>query len=209
MVIMPWGHFQIGSPADEVDRDAGEVQVQVTIPYFFAVAQNLVSRDEWNACVAAGGCRALQGISTDVRQKSDPVLDATPDDARSYALWLSIRTGKSYRMMSEAEWEISARAGTTTPYWWGLTLDPRPLVGAMNPWGFRLAGVEWTEDCWNGTLVGMSKDGRARVTGDCTQNVVRGSIDERQKTLRSAYRGSAVPGKKGIGFRVVSTLVDR
>jgi formylglycine-generating enzyme required for sulfatase activity len=39
MVIMPWGHFQIGSPGNEAGRDAGEVQVRVTIPYFFAVAQ--------------------------------------------------------------------------------------------------------------------------------------------------------------------------
>jgi formylglycine-generating enzyme required for sulfatase activity len=209
MVIMPWGHFQVGSPGDEVGRDAGEVQVQITIPYFFAVAQNLVSSEEWNACVAARGCRTLQGVSAGARQGSDPVLDATPDDARSYALWLSVRTGKSYRMVSEAEWEVSARAGTTTPYWWGPTLDPRPLVGAINPWGFRLAGVEWVEDCWNGTLAGISSDGRARVTGNCTQHVVRGSNGDPPKTLRSAYRGSAVPGTKGIGFRVVSTLVDR
>jgi len=209
MVIMPWGHFQVGSPGDEVGRDAGEVQVQITIPYFFAVAQNLVSSEEWNACVAARGCRTLQGVSTDARQGSDPVLDATPDDARSYALWLSVRTGQIYRMVSEAEWEVSARAGTTTPYWWGPTLAPRPLVGAINPWGFRLAGVEWVEDCWNRTLAGMSSDGRARVTGNCTQHVVRGSNGDAPKTLRSAYRGSAVPGTKGIGFRVVSTLVDR
>ena len=60
MLIMPWGHFQIGSPADEVGRDAGEDQVRVTIPYFFAIARSLVSQEEWNACVAARGCRPLQ-----------------------------------------------------------------------------------------------------------------------------------------------------
>ena len=209
MVIMPWGHFQVGSPGDEVDRDPGEVQVQVTIPYFFAVAQNLVSREEWNACVAARGCRTLQGVSTDARQGSDPVLDATPDDARSYALWLSVRTGKIYRMVSEAEWEISARAGSATAYWWGPTLDARPAMGAINPWGFRLAGAEWVEDCWNPALVGMPSDGRARVTGECTQHVVRGSNDDRAASLRSAHRMSAVHGTKGIGFRVASSLVDR
>jgi formylglycine-generating enzyme required for sulfatase activity len=209
MVIMPWGHFQVGSPDDEVGRDPGEVQVRVTIPYFFAVAQNLVSKHEWNACVAARGCRALQGVIAEPRQGSDPVLDATPDDARSYAMWLSTRTGRSYRMLSEAEWEISARAGTTTAYWWGPTLDARPSANVINPWGFRLAGAEWVDDCWNATLVGIPSDGRARVTGDCTQHVVRGSNDDRAASLRSAYRGSAVPGTKGIGFRLVSTLVDR
>ena len=207
MVIMPWGHFQIGSPGDEVDRDAGEVQVQVTIPYFFAVAQNLVSREEWNACVAARGCRMLQGVSTDAQQGSDPVLDATPDDARSYALWLSVRTGRIYRMVSEAEWEISARAGTTTAYWWGPTLDARPIKGAINHWGLRLLGAEWVDDCWNPALVGMPSDGRARVTGDCRHHVVRGSNDDRAASLRSAHRRSAIPGTTGIGFRVVGTLV--
>ena len=150
MVIMPWGHFQIGSPGDEVDRDPGEVQVQVTIPYFFAVARSLVSREEWNACVAARGCRTLQGVSTDARQGSDPVLDATPDDARSYALWLSVRTGKSYRMLSEAEWEISTRAGSATAYWWGPILDARPVIGAtirgdsvwQVPNGLRTVGTQ-------------------------------------------------------------------
>ena len=44
MLIMPWGHVQIGSPADEVGRDAGEDQVRVTIPYFFAIARSLVSQ---------------------------------------------------------------------------------------------------------------------------------------------------------------------
>jgi hypothetical protein len=209
MVIMPWGHFQIGSPADEAGRDAGEGQVRVTIPYFFAVAQSLVNTEQWNACVAARGCRALQGASAEPRQGSDPVLDASLDDARSYALWLSVRTGTSYRMASEAEWEIAARAGTTTAYWWGPALDARPLVGAINPWGFRLAAAEWVEDCWNATLIGMPTDGRARATGDCTRHVVRGSNDDRPDSLRSAYRRSAPPDARGIGFRVVSTLVDR
>jgi len=137
------------------------------------------------------------------------VRDASPDDARSYALWLSIRTGKSYRMLSEAEWEISTRAGTTTAYWWGGSVGARPISGAGNPWGFRTQGAEWVEDCWNATLAGLPTDGRARMTGDCTQNVVRGSKDDRPASLRSAHRGAAAPGTKGIGFRVVSTLVDR
>ena len=112
-------------------------------------------------------------------------------------------------MLSEAEWEISARAGTTTAYWWGSAIDARPVSGAGNGWGFRTEGPEWVEDCWNASLFGLSSDGRARMTGDCTQHVLRGSNDNRPASLRSAHRGSAVPGATGIGFRVVSTLVDR
>ena len=209
MLIMPWGHFNIGSPAEEVGRDAGENQVRVTIPYFFAIARSLVSQEEWNACVAARGCRPLQNAGGEPRPSSDPALNAAPDDARSYALWLSIRTGKSYRMLSEAEWEISTRAGTTTAYWWGPSIDARPISGAGNPWGFRTQGAEWAEDCWNATLAGLPSDGRARMSGDCTRHVVRGGKDDHPANLRSAHRNGAGPGATGIGFRVVSTLVDR
>jgi hypothetical protein len=84
-----------------------------------------------------------------------------------------------------------------------------PDQRSINPWGLRLSGAKRVEDCWSPALAGLPTDGRARVTGDCTQHIVRGGNEDRVTSLRSAHRGSAVPGTVGIGFHVVSTLVDR
>ena len=48
-----------------------------------------------------------------------PAINVSWNDARAYVRWLSGRTGKEYRLLSESEWEYAARAGTTTRYWWG------------------------------------------------------------------------------------------
>jgi formylglycine-generating enzyme required for sulfatase activity len=207
MVIVPWGHFHMGSPHSEIGRDPGEEQHRITIPFHFAEGRLQVTVDEWNACVAAGGCRASPGAAHS--QGGAPVADISFDEARSYARWLSAKTGKSYRLPSEAEWELVTRAGTTTAYWWGASMDARPADRASNPWDIRSDGLEWVEDCWNESIRAIGSDGRAQTAGDCSRRVVRGSRDDHPAHLRSAYRTFARVGETGIGFRVVNTLLDR
>ena len=74
---------------------------------------------EWYACLDAGGCGNY--IPDDMRwgRGNRPVIHVSWDDAQSYVRWLSARTGKTYRLLSEAEWEYVARAGTETAYSWG------------------------------------------------------------------------------------------
>ena len=122
---------------------------------------------------------------------------------KAYAAWLSTKTGKSYRLLSETEREYVARAGTTTPFWWGSSITPKqanyygsadPYEGGgskgeyrqrtvavdsfePNPWGlYNVHGNvwEWTEDCWNESNNGNRGNGTAQTTGDCGRRVVRG-----------------------------------
>ena len=122
MIVLPAGHFTMGSLATETvaDDHKGPVhdvtespQHEVTIPKPFAVAKFDVTFADWDACVSVGGCPAVSdgGMGRGRR----PVINVTWDDARTYAAWLSRMTGKPYRLLSEAEWEYAARAGSRRP----------------------------------------------------------------------------------------------
>jgi len=122
VVVVPAGSFTMGSPENESDRRTNEgPQHKVTIGRPFAVGKFAVRFDEWDACVAAGGCYRPpdQGWGRGRR----PVINVNWDDAKAFVAWLSRTTGKTYRLLSEAEREYAARAGTTTPFWWGASIS--------------------------------------------------------------------------------------
>ena len=208
MVVIPAGSFAMGSPANEADRTAGEgPQHRVTIPRSFALSKTEVTFDEWDACVAAGACpKAVDGWG----RGAMPVVDVSWDGAQNYVAWLSQRTGKPYRLPTEAEWEYAARAGTTTRYPWGdevgsghancngcggaWTLQTAP-VGSFPPNAFGLFDMqgnvwEWVEDVWHDGFDGAPADGSAWLDGgDPTFRVIRGSSWHNEPELaRSAIR---------------------
>ena len=84
----------------------------------FAVSKFEVTFDDWDACVAYGDCNPVVRDSGWGRGRQ-PVINVTWDDAQRYVAWLSRMTGRTYRLLSEAEWEYAARAGTQTAYSWG------------------------------------------------------------------------------------------
>jgi formylglycine-generating enzyme required for sulfatase activity len=142
------------------------------------------------------------------------------DDARAYAVWLTQQTGQSYRLLTEAEREYAARAGTTTPFSWGTAITPaqanydgttvyagggskgeyrRQTVPVdsfkANAWGiYNMHGNvwEWCEDVWHDTYNGAPNDGSPWLQGgDATYRVVRGgSWLISPRFLRSACRNS-------------------
>ena len=114
MVSLPAGEFMMGSPTSEMYRGA-ETLHPVTIPAF-ALSKYEITFDEWDACVADGGCGDYRPEDNGWGRGKNPVINVSWADATAYAEWLSRKTGKQYRLPSEAEWEYAARAGTTTSF---------------------------------------------------------------------------------------------
>jgi formylglycine-generating enzyme required for sulfatase activity len=160
-----------------------------------------------------------------------PVINISWDDAKEYVAWLSSTTGKSYRLLTEAEREYAARAGTTTAYPWGDTIgkgnanclgcggewDGKQTapVGSFAPNGFGLYDMsgnvwEWIEDCSPPSYAGAPTDGSAwPAPADCSVRVRRGgSWDDVPRNLRSASRIWLPTDIRyyNVGFRVARTL---
>ena len=155
----------------------------------------------WPAAAARIG-RLMRGWGRGTR----PVIDVSWDDTQAYVRWLSRETGKPYRLLSEAEWEYVARAGSTTKYWWGNEADHAHAnygkdeccggavaariagsitspVGsfAANAFGlFDTAGNvwEWVADCWHDSYQGAPNDGSVWAGGNCDRpRVARRFLD--------------------------------
>ena len=122
MVVVPAGSFTMGSPESERGRFRNESPAhRVTIGRPFAAGVYQVTFDEWNACVSDEGCSSPVPGSPGVRF---PMQNVNWVDAKAYVGWLSRKTGKEYRLLSESEWEYVARAGTTGPFHTGSTITP-------------------------------------------------------------------------------------
>lgn len=114
LVVLPSGSFLMGNEAVWSERPSHIV----TIPQPLAVGRHEVTFSQWNACVAEGGCWEMPEDGGFGRGNR-PVINVSWSDAQNYVHWLSQKTGKPYRLLSEAEWEYAARGGTQTPYFWG------------------------------------------------------------------------------------------
>jgi formylglycine-generating enzyme required for sulfatase activity len=196
MAALPGGKFLMGSPSSEAGRNAYEgPQHEVTVkPFVISIYE--VTIEEWAACAADGACEAKRNENAKL-----PVLGVSWREARDYAKWLSRKTGRAYRLPTEAEWEYAARAGTKSAYWWGEAFKRSEVPsGAAKPVGsfeanaFGLHDVlgnarEWVEDCYINNFSATPTDGSAATTGDCTKRVIRGGAwSSPPADMRSANR---------------------
>lgn len=225
----------MGSPPGERYRGA-ETQHRVRIAYPFAVSTFEITFAEWDACVAGGGCEGYSPPDDDWGRGRRPVTNVSWNDAKAYIAWLNTKTGKHYRLLSEAEWEYAARAGTTTAFFFGAALEPTQAnidgsgeadsppsernrqktlpVGSFAPNAFGLYDMhgnvwEYTEDCWNDEYNGAPTDGSAWLTGSCDGKVIKGgSWLEYSGEARSAHRvgGGADDPYNTDGIRLARDL---
>ena len=247
MVRVPPGTFIMGSPPDEEGRDPDEgPQHEVTIPYAFEVGQYEVTRGQYRIFIEETGFRPddsrFRSCTNNSRTWQNPDFKQTDNhpvvcigwmDARAYVNWLSEVTGDTYRLLSEEEWEYAARAGTTSTYYFGDTINTTQAkyssagtvrVGSYDPNEFDLYDVhgnvwEWVADCYHSdynrkieTIDGknISKlNGRA-VTGCSTtsRRVIRGGSWTNDATeLRSANRLWWINNHDNFhGFRIARTI---
>jgi formylglycine-generating enzyme required for sulfatase activity len=214
MVAIPAGRFEMGGrlPAELPRR---EVQLPA-----FSLSRHEVTVAQYRRYALDVGVKMPQ-IASD--RDNMPVTGVNWHDAKGYAAWLAQRTGRAYRLPSEAEWEYAARAGTTTPYFGGTTLQGANCVGCdvedhaepkdvgsyqANDFGlFDTHGNvwEWVLDCWRDNYRNARSDGAAYERDNCERRVLRGgSWYNTAEFARSAYRGREVSGFRdgGVGFRV-------
>ena len=216
MVVVPAGSFTMGSPNTELYRGA-ENQHRVTIAKPFALGKYEVTFDEWLACVADKGCGGFTPDDQGWGKGKHPVIGVSWDDAKAYVAWLSRKTGKHYRLPSEAEWEYAARAGATTPFAYGATISSEQAnydgrtafgegktgvfrekttpVGSFAPNAFGLYDMhgnvwEWMEDCWSEEYGSTTPaDGSPLLKGSCGGRVMRGgSWEDYAGDIRAAAR---------------------
>lgn len=204
MIVLPKGYFQMGSPWHETNRNINEgPQHKVNIAYPLAVGRYAVTFDEWDACVAAGACKHRPDDNGWGRGRH-PVINVNWEDAQAFVCWLRSTTGKRYRLLSEAEWEYAARAGTRSIFSWGDFISSEDAnfnayfksdyycselgktyraqtiqVGSFKPNAFGLYDMhgnvsEWVEDAWHDTYDGAPANGEAWLNAYSHYRVTRG-----------------------------------
>jgi formylglycine-generating enzyme required for sulfatase activity len=164
---------------------------KVTLKPFY-IGQFEVTFDQYDAFCSATGRAKPNDEGWGRGQR--PVINVTWKDAVAYADWLSKKTGRKIRLPSESEWEYAARAGKSSPYWWGHSpgvnlancsdcLSKKPTqttpVGSFSPSPFGLYDMngnvyEFVADDWHENYDGAPTDGSAWLDGDSKNRVSRG-----------------------------------
>ena len=233
LVVIPAGEFTMGSPPSEQNA---ETQHRVTIAYPFAVSKFEITFDDWDLCSREGGCRGGELGDNGWGRGRNPAIHISWIDAAAYVRWLSAKTGKRYRLLSESEWEYAARAGTVTRYSLGEAISPKLAnydgstdgsgpsaqnrqktvqVGSFPANAFGLHDMhgnvsEWVEDCWHPEYTAETPvDGSPWLDGNCDGRVMRGgSWEDSEEELRSAARVGEYSSNSSYvdGFRIAREL---
>ena len=234
MVLLPGGTFMMGSPETEGERSQDESPQHTVAIAPFSMGKYPVTQSQWQAVAALTPVKRPLFLNPSSFQGSNlPVEQVTWHEAVEFCARLSRKTGRRYRLPSEAEWEYACRAGTTTPFSGKMTservnYDGRSTYGSESPGVYRqqttpvgsLGGVngfglsdlhgnvwEWCADHWHDNYRQAPTDGSVWQSKHEDQSrVVRGgSWYDLPRFCRSACRYGYQPSSKNndLGFRVV------
>jgi len=226
MVKIPAGQFWMGSPDNEVDRLESEgPQHSVTVPEFW-MGKYPVTQAQWAQVAALPKVeRDLKPFPSSFKGEKRPVESVSWYDAVEFCQRLSQKTGRTYRLPSEAEWEYACRARTITPFNFGETIlmdlanydgnytygngskgiyrEKTTDVGTFPANQFGLYDMhgnvwEWCQDVWHGNYDGAPTDGSAWLEGgDDSFRLLRGgSWSYDPRYCRSASRYSLDPDSR-------------
>ena len=220
MVVIPAGSFEMGSPASvKLGNDNARPVHTVTIKRPFALGKTEVTRKQWRAVMG------VYPIASSACGEDCPAENMSWNTAQEFVRRLSMKTGKVYRLPSEAEWEYACRAGGQSEYCGGDNIDSvawhegnsggraHPVAGKQaNAFGlYDMSGNvwEWTADCWNHGYAGAPADGSAWMSGGCSSRVIRGG----SWYYKSQYLGATNRAGSGLddvgnndGLRVARAL---
>ncbi len=231
MVEIPGGTFIMGSPKSEKDRSSSEgPQRQVTVPSFYMGKYELTQAQY----------QAIMGTNpSNFKGDNRPVERVSWNNAVEFCKKLSQKTGKNYRLPSEAEWEYACRAGTTTPFYFGESITPDLVnyngnytyasapkgkyrqqttdVGTFPPNSFGLYDMhgnvwEWCQDDYKNDYINAPTDGSALTSPSLRAKLLRGgSWYSNPGNCRSAFRDYYLLDDdfSDIGFRVVCSGAAR
>lgn len=195
VIWIPGGEFLMGCPDGEDGYDHEKPQHPVRVPSF-AMGQYPVTQAQWRAVAQLPQQqRKLEPDPANFKGRDRPVEQVSWDDATEFCARLAARTGRAYRLPTEAEWEYACRAGTTTPFHFGETLSPEVAnydcsetygergikgepIGQTTPVDryaianrFGLSDLhgnvwEWCQDDWHNSYAGAPEDGSAWLDSD-------------------------------------------